>query len=150
MKNEFVVMYGNNWKNVEGISQTEVDNLEKNVQLKLPNELKEVIKNCSGSRPSQDFYEGANIEVSIGYILPVKPDKKRGDVLRCYNRLIETYSFPEHIFPFATDKGHANFICLDLKSKEVVYCLTDVKNNNVRILASDIMSFIYGLSDSVY
>ena len=143
-------MYGNKWENVEGLTEAEINEIEKNTQLSLPGELKEVIKNCSGSRPFKDFYENGDIELSIGYMLPARPDKKRGDLLSCYQRLTETYHFPKHIFPFATDKGHANFICLDTNNEEVIYYLTDVQDNNMRKVASSILEFIHNLSEPVY
>lgn len=147
-----VEAYGIEWRNVKPASPNDIASIEDKLKVTLPENLKELFKTCAGGYPSKNFYyiRDAKREASIGYILPVKEDKKISDVLTTYRNLHNIFDFPDDLIPFALDYGHANPLCLDIKTGEVIYWLTDVPSNQMVKVSKSLEVFLEGLSEDPF
>jgi len=145
------IAFGNEWSRV--IDATEADAAQAASQLGVafPEDLSALLIECGGGRPKKNYYRSRknNIEVSVGYVLPVRDGRVKGVASECTSYR-KTHQLPLTLIPFAYDTGNANLMCLDLSSGEVVYWLHDDPSDRVRKVAPTLKEFLSGLEPSPF
>ena len=144
-----VQAYGQRWKGVSEATTEDVEKLEAVVGAKLPAELKDFMRTCSGGIPEKDFYESdeSDAEIGIGYVLPLREDRKRMSATAEIELYRDKQALPRELVPFAYDRGHANLICLRLKENDIVYWLHDDDKKPIRYVAPSLTEFLKGLGE---
>ena len=145
------IAFGNEWSRVIGATDTEVAEAQGQLGVTFPEDLKSLLLECGGGRPKNDYYQSRenNIEVSLGYIFPARDGRVKGIVSVCaiYRK---AHQLAPTLIPFAYDTGHANLMCLDLMSGEVVYWLHDDPKDPVSKVAPTLKHFLRGLKPSPF
>lgn len=144
-----VQAYGNIWEDVQPQTTEELNICEKEMDIVFPENLKDFLLSCAGGYPLKNFYENYknDIEVSIGYIMPISNFGKRVSLVTEYKELKKKNDFPISLIPFALDYGNANQFCLSQTNGEVLYWLHDEPENRIRKVAKTLNEFLDGLKE---
>ena len=107
---------------------------------------------CGGGSPAKHFFASAreDLELGIGYILPLRDQRKIEGVASECVRYRTHQGFDPSLIPFALDGGHANPICVRLPQRDIIYWLHDDPENRIRRVAPSLGEFLSGLEESPY
>ncbi|WP_426735814.1 SMI1/KNR4 family protein [Myxococcus faecalis] len=142
--------FGNTWSDCVPALARDIESTESAVGLKMPAELAKLFEACAGGSPERDFYESQehNIEVSVGYVIPLQKAGMRDALTTVHQRIRKHQpTYPGDVFPFAYDNGHANLLCVKVKTGEVVYWVHDDADEPVRVVATTLQKFLSGLAE---
>lgn len=126
-------------KSLGNLSHSDIEELEKLVGAKLPDDFKEFYMKSNGGYPDQDLYI-CDIEyepLRFNEFKPVAlistPDKERTKYIGgCYQTMIHRNAIPQNILPFGLDDG-GNFFCLNLDNYSIGYYAMDSYDNEKSI-----------------
>ncbi|MCP3059704.1 SMI1/KNR4 family protein [Myxococcus sp. K38C18041901] len=142
--------FGNTWSDCVPVLAEDIASTEAAVGLKMPAELAKLFEGYAGGSPEWSFYESEenDIEVSIGYIIPLQQEGMRDALATVHQRIRKHQpTYPRDVFPFAYDNGHANLLCVKVETGEVVYWLHDDVDEPVRVVAGTLQEFLSGLAE---
>ncbi|MFY1825196.1 SMI1/KNR4 family protein [Myxococcus fulvus] len=114
--------FGNAWSDCAPALAGDIASTESSVGLKMPAELAKLFEAYAGGSPERSFHESQehNIEVSIGYVIPLQQEGSRDALATVHQRIRKHQpTFPGDVFPFAHDNGHANLLCVKVKTGEL-------------------------------
>ncbi len=141
--------YNNTWRDCDGASSADISSVEARIGAQLPKELRDLFRVCARGYPDDNFFENGMIEVSIGYILPLREDSKLENLSRIHRVLRDVHQFPEGLIPFAYDTGNADLFCLEIGSGKVVYWHHDI-GCETQVVCSSLQEFLDGLAPSPF
>lgn len=144
------------------ITISDVEQIEKELKIKMPSQLKDFILKCNGGMPENNAWLDPDDEydyVAIHELIPIKYYNKfdndknylmDGITKNLWNRKL----LPETLLPFAKDAG-GNYFCINLANDKIYYytldtwsdqlSLTDNYKQNTRFLCNSFNEFISGL-----
>jgi hypothetical protein len=140
---ETVEFAGNQWFECLGATEPALAQLEREIEKPLPRLVRELLAKCAGGCPVRPYFfsEKHDIEVGVGYVLPVDP----GNTKRTSVTTAREYISADDLIPFGVDNGNANFFCLTNEGK-VMYRPLDEIPRASRMVADSLSEFIEGLA----
>jgi hypothetical protein len=149
--NGVVDAYGNRWRGCLPISEEVLSDVEKQLQLSIPRELRTHLLNCNGGEPEKSYFTDGRIEVGLGSLFPIRPPKsyKGRSFEATYERVVKS-ALPSKLLPFGTDNGNSGIYCLDMVSGEVVYWVHDEPEDPIKKVSKTLKAFLTNLKVPPY
>jgi len=128
------------WKYGKPLSDVKfIENIEKELNVKLPSAYVEIVTQHDNSRPNLDCFKAEKgREYVFGYFFTLKND----DFLRCCKSFMTDCGFP-NFMPFA-DTPNGDDICFDIRDWSIVY--VNHETNEIEKVApsfSDFLEMLY-------
>jgi cell wall assembly regulator SMI1 len=149
---KYVDRFRTNWR--RGVTQSGIDQVEDNLRIKLPDDLRSHYRKVNGGIPKKNRFRCGDDIYPIHEIMPLR----RRDVQQSGISLEETYqqhcidqkNLNKYLLPFAIDEG-GNWYCVSLKKRDrgAVYFVTDeeiLSRLPFRKVANSFAELIEGLS----
>jgi hypothetical protein len=147
-----IAAHGNEWTRIVPASIADIERVERELGVTVPEELATFWTACAGGYPRRPFYWSAehNIEVHVGYVLPLVDAAKRKGVIATCRAWRRAQRLPSDLIPFALDNGNANLICARTPGCEIVYFLHDDPDKPSNEVAGSLQEFLRGLTVPPY
>ena len=150
-KDTFIDEWGNQWHKCIPLSDKQLLDVERNLRVSIPRELKTLLLSCNGGRADKSYFCDGRIEVEIGPLLPIEPPASyKGESLEEVYEWLLKYECSSKILPFAYDIGNAGIFCFDTRSGEIVYWVQDEPEEPIKKIATSIKDFFSNLGYPPY
>lgn len=126
------------WKRIKALKELDsIEEFEKEKDIRLPDDLKELVLKNNGARPSLRLVElSSHKELEIKALLSFNKD----DIENIYNNIdFFKLEFNGKILPFATESS-GDYFCIDLGNKSIVYW--EHETNEIKYVASNLDEFL--------
>ena len=127
----------------ESVSTTEIDQIETEMGLKLPESVRSCYLAANGGVPSPYVFTNDDVDTVVSELLPLKATKT-GTAVQSYKRLVVALKLvPTSMFPFAIDGGGDYFLvdCRTVKGRVYLYRGNTDKHNPLVDLELDFDDF---------
>lgn len=150
-KGTFIDEWENQWHECLPLSDKQLLDVERNLRVSIPRELKTLLLGCNGGLPDKSYFCDGRIEVEIGSLLPIEPPASyEGESLEEVYEWFLKNGYSSEILPFAYDIGNAGIFCLDTRSGEIVYWVQDEPEESIKKVATSITDFFSNLGYPPY
>lgn len=139
--------WGNTWTRIFPVSQEQITDLEKMIGVPISEELKTLWLHFNGGRPEKSYFANKEIEVGIGFILPIYPPTSyKGETFLETREYIIKQGYSDEYIPFAIDNGNAGIFCLHRNEGEVFYCVNSPEDP-IKKVSSSLTELLSHLQD---
>lgn len=144
--NNAVIYLGNQWDQCLPLSEDTILEVEKEMGISLPQNLKNLFVACNGGEPKKSYLATDRYEVVVGSLLPIRPPKSyKGDNFEdMYNEMIKL-GLSSTLLPFACDNGNSGIFCLNSANGEIVYWVQDDLKYPIKKIVNSLSDFLSGL-----
>lgn len=140
--------FENRWRECVPLSREQLAEVEKELQMSLPAELRKLFLTCNGGVPEKTYFGTDRIEVEIGSLLPIRSTASGEETSfeSVYRRLVSKAEMPSSLIPFGYDTGRAGVFCVDAESSRVVYYVHDEPEDPKKEVAASLDDFLSNLT----
>jgi len=138
--------WGNQWNRCMPLSEETLSEVETQLRINIPADLRKLFLSCNGGRPEKTYFGTRQIEVGIGSVLPIRPPAShKGSSFEATYQRMNRSGLPSKLLPFAYDTGNAGIFCLDAESGEIVYWVHNDPEYPIKKVTTSLTNFLSNL-----